>query len=366
MIMEDNFDRKLVLEDGTEVYGCGFGSRNTKVLELVFNTSMVGYQEILSDPSYTDQAVVMTYPLIGNYGMADDDYETKTPTIGAMICREYNPEPSNFRSTRSLGAVMEAYGIVGISGVDTRMITRLIRDKGSQKVCLADAQTPKEECLAMLASTPLPHDAVSRVSTPGIRESFVPDARFHVVAVDCGMKENILRSLNQRGCNVTVVPWNTGAEAIEALHPDGVLLSNGPGDPSAVPYAHECVGKLIHSLPTFGICFGHQVLAHAIGAHTYKLKFGHRGGNQPVKNLETGRVYITAQNHGFAADAKSVENAGGIITEINLNDDTVEGLRHKDLPLFSVQYHPEAAPGPNDADVLFREFYDMTKKVLGA
>ena len=362
MIMEDNFDRKLVLEDGTEVYGCGFGSRNTKVLELVFNTSVVGYQEILSDPSYTDQAVVMTYPLMGNYGMADDDYETKTPTIGAMICREYNPEPSNFRSTRSLGAVMEAYGVVGISGVDTRMITRMIRDKGSQKVCLADAQTPKEECLAMLASTPLPHDAVSRVSTPGIRESFVPDARFHVVAVDCGMKENILRSLNQRGCNVTVVPWNTGAEAIEALHPDGVFLSNGPGDPTDVTPVIDLVRQLRGKVPMFGICLGHQIISLAYGAKTYKLKFGHRGGNHPVRNLATGKIEITSQNHSYAVDAASVEQTPLKITHINILDGTVEGAACPDDHIFSVQYHPESAPGPQDSAYLFDQFLAMMEE----
>lgn len=362
MIMEDNFDRKLVLEDGTEVYGCGFGSRNTKVLELVFNTSMVGYQEILSDPSYTDQAVVMTYPLIGNYGMADDDYETKTPTIGAMICRVYNPEPSNFRSTRSLGDVMEAYGIVGISGVDTRMITRLIRDKGSQKVCLTDAQTPKEECLAMLASTPLPHDAVSRVSTPEIRKSFVRDARFHVVAVDCGMKENILRSLNQRGCNVTVVPWNTGAEAIEALHPDGVFLSNGPGDPTDVTPVIDLVRQLRGKVPMFGICLGHQIISLAYGAKTYKLKFGHRGGNHPVRNLATGKIEITSQNHSYAVDAASVEQTPLKITHLNILDGTVEGAACPDDHIFSVQYHPESAPGPQDSAYLFDQFLAMMEE----
>lgn len=362
MILENNFDRKLVLEDGTEICGYGFGARTTKVLELVFNTSMVGYQEILSDPSYTDQAVVMTYPLIGNYGMADDDYETQTPTIGAMIVREYNPEPSNFRSTRTLGDVMERYGIVGISGVDTRMITRLIRDKGSQKVCLADAATPKDVCLNMLATARLPRDAVSRVSTPLIRTSFVPDARFHVVAVDCGMKENILRCLNKRGCNVTVVPWNTDARTILERNPDGVFLSNGPGDPTDVTPVIELVRQLRGKVPMFGICLGHQIISLAYGARTYKLKFGHRGGNHPVRNLSTGKLEITSQNHSYAVDAESLKNTPLEITHVNILDSTVEGAACPADYVFSVQYHPESAPGPQDSAYLFDQFLAMMEE----
>ena len=352
----------LLLENGQVFEGRSFGAEGRAEGEAVFTTGMTGYLETLTDPSYCGQMVVQTFPLMGNYGMADDDYETKTPTIGAMICREYNPEPSNFRSTRSLGAVMEAYGIVGISGVDTRMITRLIRDKGSQKVCLADAQTPKEECLAMLASTPLPHDAVSRVSTPEIRKSFVPDARFHVVAVDCGMKENILRSLNKRGCNVTVVPWYTGAEAVEALHPDGVFLSNGPGDPTDVTPVIDLVRQLRGKVPMFGICLGHQIISLAYGAKTYKLKFGHRGGNHPVRNLATGKIEITSQNHSYAVDAASVEQTPLKITHLNILDGTVEGAACPDDHIFSVQYHPESAPGPQDSAYLFDQFLAMMEE----
>lgn len=227
----ENLDRKIVLEDGTEIYGAGFCCRDSRVAELAFNTSMVGYQEILSDPSYMDQAVVMTYPLIGNYGMAEEDYETLRPTLWAFVVREYNPHPSNFRSTKTLEEVMIAYGIVGISQVDTRMLTRKIRDEGSQQVYITDKDVPLEACLNILAQTPIPHDAVSRVSTQDIRRVAPQEEKYHVVAVDCGMKENIVRSLVKLGCRVTIVPWNTSAETVRSLIPDGVFLSNGPGDP---------------------------------------------------------------------------------------------------------------------------------------
>lgn len=277
----ENLDRKIVLEDGTEIYGAGFGCRDSRVAELVFNTSMVGYQEILSDPSYTDQAVVMTYPLIGNYGMAEADYETLRPTLGAFVVREYNPHPSNFRSTKTLEAVMIACGIVGVSQVDTRMLTRKIRDKGSQRVYITDKDVPLEACLNTLAQTPVPHDAVSRVTTREIRQVVPREEKYHVVAVDCGMKENIVRSLVKRGCRVTIVPWNTSAETVRSLSPDGVFLSNGPGDPQDATPVISLVQALRGSVPIFGICLGHQILSLAYGAKTYKLKFGHRGGNHP-------------------------------------------------------------------------------------
>ncbi len=384
-----NNDRRaiLALEDGSVYKGRAFGASKTVVGEAVFNTSMTGYQEVLTDPSYFGQIVAMTAVEIGNYGVNPDDAESDGIKVAGFVVRELSPIASSWRSQMELGEYLENGGVPGISGVDTRAITKKIRSAGAMKACLSTEDISPEEAIERARSwTGLVGVDYVKEVTRKARESFPFDDSckpftvvgtslygserkmplFKCAAVDYGAKKSIFKKLSFHGFDVTVFPATVSAEEILEFKPDCLFLSNGPGDPSAVPYAHECVGKLIHSLPTFGICFGHQVLAHAIGAHTYKLKFGHRGGNQPVKNLETGRVYITAQNHGFAADAKSVENAGGIITEINLNDDTVEGLRHKDLPLFSVQYHPEAAPGPNDADVLFREFYDMTKKVLGA
>jgi carbamoyl-phosphate synthase small subunit len=353
------FDRKIITEDGAEYLGYGFGADGDVVLELVFNTSMVGYQEILSDPSYTDQAVVMTYPLIGNYGMADDDYETDTPTIGALIVHEYNDEPSNFRSTKTLGDVMKKYDITGISGVDTRKLNRSIRDFGSRKVLLTDIGTSLEEGLEKLKKTSLPHDAVSRVSCKEIWESCGENDRFHVVAIDCGMKRNIVRSLNHRGCKVTIVPWDTTADVIRSLKPDGVFISNGPGDPEDVPQTIRTVRELIGTVPVFGICLGHQIISLAYGAKTYKLKFGHRGGNHPVKDLKTGKIEITSQNHSYAVDPESVEATPLTITHQNLLDQTVEGVACEKDRVFSVQYHPESAPGPQDSAYLFDRFIRM-------
>ena len=362
MTWETNFDRKIVMDDGTEIYGYGFGAAVNKTVEVVFNTSVVGYQEILSDPSYTDQAVVMTYPLIGNYGMAKDDYETKTPTIGALIVREYTPIPSNFRCANTLEEIMKQYDIPGISGVDTRMLTRWIRNQGSRRACIADASMPTDQCLALLTSTPIPHDAVSRVSHQSIRQSFVPDGKFHVVAVDCGMKENILRCLNQRKCNVTIVPWNCSAETVRKLRPDGIFLSNGPGDPVDAAPVISLVQELKGSVPIFGICLGHQILSLAYGAKTYKLKFGHRGGNHPVRNLQTGKIEITSQNHSYAVDAASLESTPLQITHRNILDGTVEGVACPQDQAFSVQYHPESAPGPQDSAYLFDRFLALMEE----
>ncbi|MGM9646672.1 MAG: glutamine-hydrolyzing carbamoyl-phosphate synthase small subunit [Eubacteriales bacterium] len=354
-----NYNKKLILEDGSEYYGYAFGDPADRVCEIVFNTSMVGYQEILSDPSYTYQAVVMTYPLIGNYGMAEDDYETKTPTIGALIVREYNDEPSNFRSTRTLSQVMRQYGIPGIYGIDTRKLTRSIRDLGSRKVLLTAASTPKEEGLRILKENNVPTDAVPKVSCSKIWVSDKEDARYHVVAVDCGMKLNIVRSLNARGCRVTVVPWNTTAEKIMSLSPDGVFLSNGPGDPTDLPETIDTVRALIGKYPIFGICLGHQILSLAYGAKTYKLKFGHRGGNHPVRDLDTGKIEITSQNHSYAVDADSLAATRLVPTHINLLDNTVEGVKCEEDCAFSVQYHPESAPGPQDSTYLFDRFLGL-------
>ncbi|MBQ7547050.1 MAG: glutamine-hydrolyzing carbamoyl-phosphate synthase small subunit [Clostridia bacterium] len=355
-------NRKLILEDGSVYEGHAFGAPGEKFVEIVFNTSMVGYQEILSDPSYTDQGVVMTYPLIGNYGMADDDYETETPTIGALIVREYNEEPSNFRSTRTLGDVMKQYGVAGLSGVDTRKLTRHIRNFGSCKGMLVDADVSTQETVDRLAKMEIPHDAVSRVSRSTAVHYPGADAAYHVVAVDCGMKQNIVRSMQKKGCDVTVVPWNTDAETIASLQPDGVFLSNGPGDPTDVPELIATVRALLGRFPIFGICLGHQILSLAYGAKTYKLKFGHRGGNHPVRDLATDKVEITSQNHSYAVDTDSLAETPLSVTHVNLLDGTVEGVACVGDKAFGVQYHPESAPGPQDSAYLFDRFIAWMKE----
>lgn len=359
--MTKSYNRKIVLEDGAVYHGYAFGDVCDRVTEIVFNTSMVGYQEILSDPSYTYQSVVMTYPLIGNYGIADDDFETKNPTIGGLIVREYNDYPSNFRYTKTLSEIMEENKIPGIYGIDTRKLTRSIRDLGSRKVLITDEDTPLELALETLRSSEIPHDAVPRVSCPKRWYSRTANPRYNVVAVDCGIKLNIIRSLNARRCNVTVVPFDTPASVIDNMRPDGVFLSNGPGNPEDVPQVVNLVREIRGKYPIFGICLGHQMISLAYGAKTYKLKFGHRGGNHPVKNLETGKVEITSQNHSYAVDLDSVEGTGLKVTHMNLLDNTVEGVSSEADRVFSVQYHPESAPGPQDSAYLFDKFIDMMK-----
>ena len=364
--MKKKFDRKLILEDGSEYFGYGFGSSTDCITELVFNTSVVGYQEILSDPSYTYQTVVMAYPLIGNYGMAEEDYETEIPTIGGLVVREYNDKPSNFRSKNTLSEVMEKYGIPGIYGVDTRKLVRSIRDKGSRKVLITDAQTTPEEGVKRIKAYEQPTDAVAKVCKSGVQRYYVQNSKYNVVAVDCGMKQNIVRCLNNIGCNVYVVPWNVTCEEVEALKPDGIFLSNGPGDPMDVQPVIELVKKLKGKYPMFGICLGHQMISLAYGAKTYKLKFGHRGGNHPVKNLETGKIEITSQNHSYAVDKDSLEGTGLKITHINLLDQTVEGVACREDRVFSVQYHPESAPGPQDSSYLFERFLNLMEEAKNA
>ncbi|MCR5617379.1 MAG: glutamine-hydrolyzing carbamoyl-phosphate synthase small subunit [Clostridiales bacterium] len=356
-------DRKIVLEDGSEYIGTGFGANVERVCEIVFNTSMVGYQEIISDPSYTDQMVVMTYPLIGNYGITDDDYECKNPSIGGLIVSDYNDMPSNFRYTKTLSEELEDNNIPGISGVDTRQLTRSIRDLGSRRVIITSVDTPTDIALAKIKITPVPHDQVSRVSSKKRWYSRTPNPLYNVVAIDCGIKLNIIRKLNSYGCNVTVVPYDTTAEEIEFMKPDGIFLSNGPGDPEDVTPVIETVKALRGKYPIFGICLGHQIISLAYGAKTYKLKFGHRGGNHPVKNLKTGKIEITSQNHSFAVDLKSLEGTGLTATHINLLDNTVEGVECEKDNVFSVQYHPESAPGPQDSSYLFEKFTGILKEV---
>jgi|TARA_Y100000588_G_scaffold132228_1_gene144951 carbamoyl-phosphate synthase small subunit len=382
--MMDNRKAILALEDGSVFRGKAFGSNATVVGEAVFNTSMTGYQEILTDPSYYGQVVTMTAPQIGNYGIIPGDNESDGPKVAGFVIRELSPVVSNWRATSNLHDFLAEHGIPGIEGVDTRAITKRIRVKGALKSCLSTEGLSDDEALAKAREWPglVGVDYVKEVtcSAPyewdpeGLESKlFTVDGtnlteerndleEYRVVALDFGAKHSIFRNLKRHGFEVQVVPANTTAEEVRALEPDGVFLANGPGDPAAVTYAHETVRDLIPDYPVFGICLGHQIITHALGASTYKLKFGHRGGNQPVKNHERGQVYVTAQNHGFAADAKDLEQHDAVVTETNLNDDTVSGLRHKSLPVFSVQYHPEAAPGPNDALPLFQTFREAIEK----
>lgn len=356
------YDKKIVLENGREFYGYGFGANKTVINEIVFNTSMVGYQEIISDPSYTDQMVCMTYPLIGNYGMTDEDYETRVPTMGGLIVREYNDLPSNFRYTKTLSEVLDEYDIPGISGVDTRAITRIIRSEGSQKVMICCANKPLEEAMAEIHAYQIPTDMVSRVSCKKRWYSRTPNHKYDVVAIDCGIKLNIIRKLNEKGCNVTVVPYNITADEIMKMNPDGLFLSNGPGDPENVQTVISVIRELKGKLPIFGICLGHQMISLALGAKTFKMKFGHRGGNHPVKNLSNGKIEITSQNHSFAVDVNSLDDTDLALTHINLLDETAEGVKSDENKIFSVQYHPESAPGPQDSEYLFDQFIELMEK----
>ena len=354
--------RKLILEDGSEYIGEGFGAATDAVCEIVFNTSMAGYQEIVSDPSYTDQAVVMSYPLIGNYGITDEDFESRLVAPGAFIVRDYNDQPSNFRYTKTLSELLEEAAVPGISGIDTRKLVRSIRDIGSRRAIITDTDVTTWEGVQRIHETPIPHDAVSRVSCKKRWYARTANPRFTVVAIDCGMKLNIVRSLNKCGCNVTVVPYDTPAEEILALSPDGVFVSNGPGDPEDVKPVINVLKEIKGKMPIFGICLGHQLIALSYGAKTYKLKFGHRGGNHPVKNLLTGKIEITSQNHSYAVDEDSLAGTGLDVSHVNLLDNTIEGLVGKADKVCSVQYHPESAPGPQDSFYLFEEFINNMEK----
>jgi len=356
-----NYTKKLVLEDGHELFGYGFGAGTERVCEIVFNTSVVGYQEILSDPSYTDQMVVMTYPLIGNYGITDEDYETKFPSIGAMVVRENNNLPSNFRYTKTFGEVLEDNGIPAISGLDTRMITRILRKSSSQRAIITSVDTTKEEALAKIAATPIATDLVSRVSCRKRWFSRTPNHKYDIVAIDCGLKYNIIRSLNACGCNVTVVPYTTSAEEILSFNPDGVLVSNGPGAPTDVPEVVATIEALKGRVPMMGIGLGHQLIALAYGAKCSRMTPGHRGGH-PVKVLESGKILMTAQNHSFVVDGQSLAQTDLTLTHVSLLDGSVEGFEHKGDKVLSVEFHPESAPGPQDAGELFDQFIEMIKK----
>lgn len=360
--MAREFDRKLIMDDGSEYPGYAFGGDSERVLEVVFNTSMVGYQEILTDPSYTYQAVVMTYPLIGNYGVNDGDNETFVPSIGGLIVGEVNMHPSNFRCTEKLSDKMKEYGIPGLEGADTRKLTRSIRDFGSRKGIITDISVTAEQGIAKINAQPLRRDAVPAVSCKKAWDFPCEAPLYRVAAIDCGIKHNILRSLSARGCAVRVYPYDTSAEEIAGFAPDGIFLSNGPGDPQDVEPVIKLIGQLKGRYPLFGICLGHQLTALAYGAKTYKLKFGHRGGNHPVKNLLTGKVEITSQNHGYAVDAQSVAGTALEITHRNILDGTVEGLRCVKDKVFTVQYHPESAPGPEDSGYLFDQFISLMRK----
>ena len=367
----------LVLEDGKMFHGRAFAGEGETLGEVVFNTAMTGYQEVLTDPSYKGQIVAMTYPLIGNYGVNNEDMESVAIQVEGFIVREYLPYPSNWRSQKTLKDFLQETNVLGVEGIDTRALAKHIRTAGAMKGIIASGNNPVEELLEKVRQFPglVGRDLVNKVTTsspyiwdgerrplpwkPGMTEADVwPDPRhsYKVVALDYGIKYNILRNLAHRDCHIIVLPAHAEPADILALKPDGLFLSNGPGDPAAVTYAISAVRYLLPRLPIFGICLGHQLLGLAMEGTTFKLKFGHRGGNQPVKDLRTGKVEITSQNHGFCVDIHSLKGKNVELTHINLNDDTLEGMRHKELPIFSVQYHPEASPGPRDATYLFDDF----------
>ena len=351
--------RQLILEDGTVFIGDAFGSAEDSIGEVVFNTGMTGYQEILSDPSYCGQIVTLTYPLIGNYGINRDDFESINPAIQGFIVKEVCEQPSNWRSQFSLDEYFKAKNIPGLAGVDTRKLTRIIRQYGTLKGALCSMEVDVNNVISTLKSTDLQTDQVKRVST---KRPYPSPGRGHrVVLVDFGMKHGILRELNDRNCDVIVVPYNVTADEVLRLSPDGIMLSNGPGDPKDVPEAVSMITGVLGKVPLFGICLGHQLFALACGADTEKMKFGHRGSNHPVKEILSGKVAITSQNHGYTVKVSSLSNTKLEVTHIALNDSTIEGLRHKEFPAFTVQYHPEASPGPEDANSLFDNFIHLIK-----
>ena len=349
--------KKLILESGEVFYGTGFGAEQDTAGEVVFNTGMTGYQELISDPSYCGQIVCMTYPLIGNYGINRDDYESIEPAIKGLIVKELCDLPSNFRTQITLDELFQKKNLSGISGIDTRRLTRILRNKGVEKGKIVNADADEKAVIEELKETNFPTNQVEQVSTKTSYAS--PGRGFKVVLVDFGSKLGIIRELSQRNCDIIVVSHDTTAEEILLMDPDGIMLSNGPGDPEDNAEALVMIQKLLGKVPIFGICLGHQLIGLACGAKTYKLKFGHRGGNHPVLDLEKNKVAITSQNHGYAIDQESLKNTDLVETHIALNDRTNEGVKHKIHPCFSVQYHPEASPGPEDANYLFDDFIEL-------
>ncbi len=352
----------IALEDGTCFEGRAFAGSGEVFGELVFNTSMTGYQEILTDPSYHGQIITFTYPLIGNYGINDEDMEGRRVYAAGAIINEASPIASNWRSRTTLAQYLEENGVLGLDGVDTRAVTLHIRALGAMKCVLSTEDSDRDRLVRKAKESPglLGRDLATEVSTQEIYEWPCDNPRYHVAVLDCGIKLNQLRLLSKRNCRITVYPNRTPAHRILESRPDGFFISNGPGDPQGAPEVVETIREIVHkNVPTFGICFGHQLLGLALGGSTFKLKFGHRGANQPVKNLRTGLVEITPQNHGFCVDKDSLDPEQVETTHINLNDGTSEGLRHRKLPAFSTQYHPEAASGPNDGGYLFDEFIGL-------
>ncbi|SJN35320.1 Carbamoyl-phosphate synthase small chain [Marinilactibacillus psychrotolerans 42ea] len=349
--------RLLILEDGNVFKGYGFGSEKETIGEIVFNTGMTGYQESITDQSYNGQILTFTFPLIGNAGINRDDYESIFPTTKAVIVKEYARVPSNWRSRMNLDEFLKEKNIPGLTGVDTRRLTKVIREHGAMKAMLTNDTDSIEENLERLRKTILRRDQVAQVSTT--RSYVSPQNGRKVVVIDFGLKHSILHELNKRDCHVTVLPYNTKVETILNLNPDGVMLTNGPGDPTDLPQVLEMIRNLQRKVPVFGICLGHQLIALANGAKTYKMNFGHRGFNHPVKEIATGKIAFTSQNHGYAVAADSIDTEQLRVTHIEINDHTVEGLRHRHYPVFSVQYHPDAAPGPHDAADLFDQFTEL-------
>lgn len=355
--------RQLVLEDGSVFIGEGFGSTCDLSGEVVFNTGMTGYQEILTDPSYCGQIVTMTYPLIGNYGINRDDFESIEPSVYGMIVRELCDMPSNWRNAMTLDEFLKTKKIPGLSGIDTRKLTKIIRKHGTLKGRICSIDIDVDNVISQMKAEELDTKQVSRVSSKIPYVS--PGEGYRVVIIDFGMKHGILRELKKRGCDCFVLPYNTTIEEVLSLHPDGIMLTNGPGNPKDVPGAIDLIQNLVGIIPLFGICLGHQLFALALGADTEKMKFGHRGSNQPVKNLESGKVAITSQNHGFTVNENSLKNTRLEVTHIALNDGSIEGVRHLDYPAFTVQYHPEASPGPEDENGLFDQFIEMIEAHKG-